>query len=56
MQKKADELKTELKATVIRLYVSVDNLSDVNLYKYCGLSEGGQTFFYGKIIWDKGLY
>ena len=45
---KADELKTDLKATGIRLYVSIDNPSAVNLYKRCGFSEGGQTFFMEK--------
>lgn len=48
LMSKADELKTELKATGIRLYVSIDNPSAVNLYKRCGFSEGGQTFFMEK--------
>lgn len=42
---KADELKTELKAAGIRLYVSVDNPSALNLYKHCGFEESGQTYF-----------
>ncbi len=42
---KADELKTELKAVGVRLYVSVDNPSAVNLYKHCGFKESGQTYF-----------
>ena len=42
---KADELKTELKAAGIRLYVSVDNPQAVKLYKNCGFEESGQTYF-----------
>ena len=48
LMKKADELKTELNATGIRLYVRVDNSSAINLYKHCGFSEDGQTFFMEK--------
>ena len=45
---KTDELKTELKAAGIRLYVSVDNPSALNLYKHCGFEESGQTYFMEK--------
>ncbi|MBR4342219.1 MAG: GNAT family N-acetyltransferase [Lachnospiraceae bacterium] len=48
LMKKADEMKKELKATGIRLYVNVDNYSAINLYKNCGFLEAGQTYFMEK--------
>ena len=42
---KVDELKTELKASGIRLYVSVNNPPAIKLYKHCGFEESGQTYF-----------
>lgn len=48
LMKKADELKAELKATGIRLYVNVNNPTAQNLYKTCGYIEDGQAIFMEK--------
>ena len=46
--KKADDLKTELEATGIRLYVNVNNLTAKKVYEYCGYREDGQAYFMEK--------
>ena len=43
--KKADDLKIELKATGIRLYVNVNNPAAKNLYERCGYKADGQADF-----------
>ncbi len=48
LMKKADELKDELKATGIRLYVNINNPVAGKLYKNCGYLEDGQAFFMEK--------
>jgi len=48
LMKKADELKTELKAAGIRLYVNLKNPAAKNLYERCGFSEDGQASFMEK--------
>ena len=45
---KADELKTELEATGIRLYVNVNNPIAQKLYGSCGYREDGQAYFMEK--------
>jgi ribosomal protein S18 acetylase RimI-like enzyme len=42
---KAKELKKELKAIKIRLYVDTNNKSAINLYEKNGLKKFGETFF-----------
>ena len=46
--KKADELKNELGATGIRLYVNVNNPIAKNLYEACGYVEDGKAIFMEK--------
>jgi len=46
--KKADELKDELGATGIRLYVNVNNPVAKNLYEACGYVEDGRAIFMEK--------
>lgn len=46
--KKADELKDELEATGIRLYVNVNNPVAQNLYETCGYVEDGRAIFMEK--------
>ncbi len=46
--KKADELKIELEATGIRLYVNVNNPVAQKLYERCGYLEDGQAYFMEK--------
>ena len=48
LMKKADELKTELDATGIRLYVNVNNPAARKLYEHCGYLEDGQASFMEK--------
>lgn len=48
LMKKADELKIELEATGVRLYVNVNNPIAKNLYKACGYLEDGQAYFMEK--------
>lgn len=48
LMKKADELKIEMKAAGIRLYVNVDNPTAKNLYERCEYKEGGQAYFMEK--------
>lgn len=48
LMQKADELKTELEATGIRLYVNVNNPVASKLYETCGYLEDGQAYFMGK--------
>ena len=46
--KKVDELKIELQATGIRLYVNVNNPAARQLYETCGYREDGQAYFMEK--------
>ena len=46
--KKADDLKKELEATGIRLYVNVNNPTAKKLYEHCGYLEVGQAYFMEK--------
>ena len=46
--KKADELKDELNATGIRLYVNVNNPVAQKLYETCGYVEDGRAIFMEK--------
>ena len=48
LMKKADELKVELEATGIRLYVNVNNLTAKKLYENCGYHEDGHAYFMEK--------
>lgn len=48
LMKKADDLKTELEATGIRLYVNVNNPTAKKVYEYCGYREDGQAYFMEK--------
>ena len=48
LMKKADDLKKELEATGIRLYVNVNNPTAKKLYEYCGYLEDGQAYFMEK--------
>ena len=48
LMKKADELKIELQATGIRLYVNVNNPAARQLYETCGYREDGQAYFMEK--------
>lgn len=48
LMKKADDLKTELEATGIRLYVNVNNPTAKKLYEHCGYLEDGQAHFMEK--------
>ena len=48
LMKKVDELKIELQATGIRLYVNVNNPSARKLYDICGYQEDGQAYFMEK--------
>ena len=48
LMKKADDLKSELNATGIRLYVNVNNPAALKLYKHCGFHEDGNTYFMEK--------
>lgn len=48
LMKKADDLKSELNATGIRLYVNVNNPTAKILYEHCGFHEDGNTFFMEK--------
>lgn len=45
---KADELKDELDATCVRLYVNVNNPTAQKLYERCGYLEDGQACFMEK--------
>ena len=48
LMKKADDLKVELEATGIRLYVNVNNPAAKKLYESCGYQEDGQAYFMEK--------
>ena len=48
LMEKADDLKAELEATGIRLYVNVNNLAAKKLYESCGYHEVGQAYFMEK--------
>ena len=48
LMKKAEELKTELEAAGIRLYVNVNNPTAKKLYESCGYLEDGQAYFMEK--------
>jgi len=48
LMKKADELKEELEAAGIRLYVNVNNPVAGRLYGSCGYKEDGQAYFMEK--------
>ena len=48
LMRKADELKIELEATGIRLYVNVNNPTAKKLYEHCGYLEDGQAYFMEK--------
>lgn len=48
LMKKADELKTNLEATGIRLYVNVNNPAAKFLYEHCGFQEDCQACFMEK--------
>lgn len=49
LMKKADELKTKLEATGIRLYVNIHNPTAKKLYEHCGYLEDGQAYFMEKL-------
>ena len=48
LMKKADDLKRELEATGIRLYVNVNNPTAKKLYEHCDYQEDGQAYFMEK--------
>ena len=48
LMKKADDLKKELDATGIRLYVNVNNPTAKKLYEGCGYAEDGQAILMEK--------
>ena len=48
LMKKADELKAEVGAVGIRLYVNVNNPTAKVLYEHCGYLEEGQAYFMEK--------
>jgi len=48
LMKKADELKIELEAVGIRLYVNVNNPTAKEVYNCCGYMEDGQAYFMEK--------
>lgn len=48
LMQKADELKNQLNATGIRLYVNVNNPAAQKLYESCGYGEDGQAYFMEK--------
>ena len=48
LMQKADELKNELDATGIRLYVNVNNPTAHSLYERCGYQQDGQACFMEK--------
>lgn len=48
LMQKADELKTELNAAGIRLYVNVQNPTAQKLYQDCGYKVDGQAYFMEK--------
>ena len=48
LMQKADELKAELDATGIRLYVNVNNPAAHSLYERCGYQQDGQACFMEK--------
>ena len=48
LMKKADELKEELEAVGIRLYVNVNNPEAIKLYESCAYEQEGQAFFMEK--------
>lgn len=50
LMRKADELKTAMKASGIRLYVNVQNPEARKLYEACGYKEDGQAFFMEKYL------
>jgi len=50
LMQKADELKKELDATGIRLYVNVNNPTAQKLYEHCGYIEDGKACFMEKRV------
>lgn len=48
LMQKAEELKIQLNATGIRLYVNVNNPTARKLYQSCGYGEDGQAYFMEK--------
>ena len=48
LMQKAEELKADLQATGIRLYVNVNNPAARKLYEDCGYWEDGQAYFMEK--------
>lgn len=48
LMKKADDLKSELNATGIRLYVNVNNPTAIKLYENRGFHKDGNTYFMEK--------
>ena len=48
LMKKADDLKRDLDAAGIRLYVNVNNPTAKKLYESCGYQEDGQAYFMEK--------
>ena len=48
LMQKADELRTQLSATGIRLYVNIQNPDAKKLYEKCGFKEDGQALFMEK--------
>lgn len=48
LMQKADELKVEMNAVGIRLYVNVHNPGAQRLYENCGYKEDGQAYFMEK--------
>ncbi|MBQ7944223.1 MAG: GNAT family N-acetyltransferase [Lachnospiraceae bacterium] len=48
LMRKAEDLRIELEATGIRLYVNVNNPIAKKLYEHCGYLEDGQAYFMEK--------
>ena len=44
----AERLRTELKATGLRLYVNVENPAAMQLYESCGYTQCGEAYFMEK--------
>lgn len=48
LMKKADDLKRDLDAAGLRLYVNINNPTAKKLYESCGYHEDGQAYFMEK--------
>jgi ribosomal protein S18 acetylase RimI-like enzyme len=48
LMKKADNLKRDLDAAGLRLYVNINNPTAKKLYESCGYQEDGQAYFMEK--------